>query len=62
MAEQFLYALDCQMVTEQAEGVLAERHKVTMEEAFDALRRHARARALGVAEVAAAVVRGDTDP
>jgi GAF domain-containing protein len=62
LTEQLQRALTSRVMVEQAKGVLAERHGVDMELAFDALRRHARNNNLKLAEVAHSVVRGDTDP
>jgi GAF domain-containing protein len=62
LAEQLQYALNSRIMVEQAKGVLTERHQVSMDLAFNALRRHARNNNLKLAEVAQAVVRGDTDP
>ena len=39
---QLQQALESRVVIEQAKGMLAERHKITLEEAFDALRQAAR--------------------
>ncbi len=61
LAEQLQHALNSRIMVEQAKGVLAERHRVTMELAFDALRRHARNHNLKLVDVARSVVRGDTD-
>jgi AmiR/NasT family two-component response regulator len=62
MAEQLQHALNSRVVIEQAKGVLAERNTLTMDEAFDALRRHARNHNLKLGDVAGAVVRGEIDP
>jgi GAF domain-containing protein len=62
VAEQLQHALNSRVTIEQAKGVLAERNRVSMEEAFDALRRHARNNNLKLTDVALAVVRGDVDP
>ena len=61
LAEQLQHALNSRIMVEQAKGVLAERHAVSMDVAFDALRRHARNNNLKLVEVARSVVRGDTD-
>jgi transcriptional regulator with GAF, ATPase, and Fis domain len=59
VAEQLQHALNSRIVIEQAKGVLAERSNVTMERAFEVLRRHARNHNLKLTDVALAVVRGD---
>jgi GAF domain-containing protein len=61
LAEQLQAALSSRVMVEQAKGVLAERHGVSMDVAFSALRRHARDNNLKLAEVAQSVVRGHTD-
>jgi GAF domain-containing protein len=61
LAEQLQHALNSRVMVEQAKGVLAERHGVSMDLAFDALRRHARNHNLKLVDVAQSVVRGDTD-
>ena len=53
---QLQIALDSRIVIEQAKGVLAERHKITPDEAFARLRRAARNRRVNVHEVASEVV------
>jgi len=42
LASQLQHALDSRVIIEQAKGVIAERYGVSMEQAFEALRRHAR--------------------
>jgi len=59
LAGQLQTALDSRVVIEQAKGVLAERGGVTVSEAFETLRRHARNNGLKLHDVAQAVVRGD---
>jgi GAF domain-containing protein len=61
MAEQLQYALHSRVAIEQAKGVLAERANVGMDEAFAALRSHARTHNLKLTDVAIAVVRGGLD-
>jgi GAF domain-containing protein len=61
VAEQLQHALDSRVVIEQAKGVLAERLTMTMPEAFELLRRHARSHHAKLAEVAAAVTSGSLD-
>lgn len=59
VAEQLQHALNSRIVIEQAKGVLAERSNMTMERAFEVLRRHARNHNLKLTDVALAVVRGE---
>jgi AmiR/NasT family two-component response regulator len=56
--EQLTHALNSRIVIEQAKGVLAERCDVTMDEAFDRLRRHARSHNLLLSDVAEHVIDG----
>ncbi|MGW6022657.1 ANTAR domain-containing protein [Streptomyces sp. NPDC055099] len=58
---QLQEALVSRIVIEQAKGVLAERWKCTVDEAFAALRRHARSNRLRLAECARQVVAGEFD-
>jgi GAF domain-containing protein len=62
LAEQLQLALNSRVSIEQAKGVIAERHGVTMEVAFEALRRHARDHNLKLNDVASGVVLGDIAP
>jgi hypothetical protein len=62
LAEQLQFALNSRVVIEQAKGVIAERHKVGMHLAFEALRRTARDGNLKLTDAANAVVRGEIDP
>lgn len=62
LAEQLQQALSSRVVIEQAKGVLAERHGVSMQAAFGALRAHARNNNQKLQDVAVAVVRGDVTP
>jgi transcriptional regulator with GAF, ATPase, and Fis domain len=59
--DQLQAALTSRVVIEQAKGVLAERWRCTVDEAFEALRRHARANRLRLAECARQVVEGEFD-
>jgi GAF domain-containing protein len=59
LAEQLQHALNSRVVIEQAKGVLAERHGLSMPMAFEALRRHARDHNVQLTDHALAVVRGD---
>lgn len=59
---QLQTALTSRIMIEQAKGVLAERHGVTTDNAFRALRRHARVTGQRLHAAAAAVVAGELDP
>jgi GAF domain-containing protein len=62
LSEQLQNALTSRITIEQAKGVLAERNGLTMDDAFDALRRHARDHNLKLTDVAHAVVNAGLDP
>src|SRR4051812_36286910 len=62
LSEQLQNALTSRIAIEQAKGVLAERKGLTMDDAFDALRRHARDNNLKLTDVAQAVVQNGLDP
>lgn len=62
LAEQLQGALNTRILIEQAKGVLAEYGGVGMEEAFAALRRHARTGNLKLSDVAQGVVEGGLPP
>jgi hypothetical protein len=51
-------ALETRVLVEQAKGILAERHGVGIDEAFERLRSAARSRSVRVQEVAAEVIEG----
>jgi GAF domain-containing protein len=57
-AEQLQHALDSRVLIEQAKGVIAERHGVTPQEAFERLRSYARSRNLKLHEVGRQVTEG----
>lgn len=61
LSGQLQNALTSRIAIEQAKGVLAERAHLTMEGAFDALRRYARDQNLRLTEVANEVVTGGLD-
>lgn len=61
LADQLQHALDSRIVIEQAKGMLSERRRVSVNEAFEMLRSHARSNHLKLHDVAAAVVRGELD-
>src|SRR3954453_4146016 len=58
LAEQLQLALNSRVGIEQAKGVIAERHSVSMDVAFEALRRYARDNNLKLHDVAGGVVSG----
>lgn len=58
LAAQLQHALDSRIILEQAKGILAERHGITVSDAFDRLRQHARSRGRKIHAVAALVVEG----
>jgi GAF domain-containing protein len=59
VAEQLQVALNSRIVIEQAKGVLAERHQLSIDHAFTTLRRYARVNNLKLADVARAVAAGE---
>jgi ANTAR domain len=59
---QLQSALASRVVIEQAKGILAERWKVTPDQAFSALRRQARTNQQALAQLARAVISGTADP
>ncbi|MDN5768358.1 MAG: GAF and ANTAR domain-containing protein [Humibacillus sp.] len=61
LAEQLQGALNSRTVIEQAKGVLAERHQLTLEAAFTAMRTHARRNGRPLLAVAADVIDGTFD-
>jgi len=58
---QLQSALSSRIVIGQAKGILAERWQVTPDQAFDALRRQARAHQQVLADLARAVISGTAD-
>jgi GAF domain-containing protein len=58
---QLTAALTSRIVIEQAKGIIAERRRVSIEEAFASMRRHARNRNLRLADLARATVDGAID-
>ena len=58
MSEQLQHALNSRVAIEQAKGVLAERHGVEMDVAFDTLRRYSRDHNLKLTDVAHGVAAG----
>jgi len=59
---QLTHALTSRIVIEQAKGMIAERHRINIDEAFNRLRRHARNHNLRLAELAGDTVTGTVDP
>ncbi|MFI1681733.1 ANTAR domain-containing response regulator [Streptomyces sp. NPDC020607] len=62
LTSQLERALTSRVVIEQAKGVLATRRSLTMDDAFDALRSHARSHRRLLNDVAREVVDGQADP
>jgi hypothetical protein len=60
--EQLQHALDSRVAIEQAKGVLAERYRFTVEDAFSLLRYSARSSRMSIHELAAQCVPGTTTP
>ncbi len=56
VAAQLRHALDSRVVIEQAKGMLAERHGIALDDAFDRLRSHARSTQTKLTVVAGQVV------
>lgn len=56
LADQLQTALDSRILVEQAKGMLAERYRITPDQAFEALRRHARNQRTKVQEIAVDVL------
>lgn len=62
LAQQLQHALDSRVVIEQAKGVIAGRHGMTPDAAFEMLRNHARGRRTNLHDIAHDVVSGAVDP
>jgi AmiR/NasT family two-component response regulator len=60
--EQLNHALNSRIVIEQAKGILAERSRLDMEQAFSRLRSHARTHNLRLVAVAQDVIDGTLPP
>jgi GAF domain-containing protein len=60
--EQLNHALNSRIVVEQAKGILAERSRLDMEQAFSRLRSHARRHNRRLADVAQSVIDGTLPP
>ncbi|HEY5659618.1 MAG TPA: ANTAR domain-containing protein [Gaiellaceae bacterium] len=59
---QLQAALDSRVVIEQAKGILAERHDLELEEAFDVMRRAARSNRMKIRDLASRVRPGRETP
>ena len=62
LTAQLQHAVNSHRTVEQAKGVLAERHKVSPDAAFDSLRRHARSHNSKLHDIANAIINGEFDP
>jgi ANTAR domain/GAF domain len=62
VVEQLQHAVDGRIVIEQAKGVLAERHALSMDAAFGVLRRFARDQNYKLTDVAIGVICGEAEP
>lgn len=62
LAEQLQTALNSRVAIEQAKGVLAERYRIDMDQAFSTLRDHARSQNRRLSELAIAVANDSEDP
>jgi AmiR/NasT family two-component response regulator len=60
--QQLEGALDSRVVIEQAKGVLAARHEIDVQTAFDVLRRGARSHQLKLRDLAERVINEPTTP
>ncbi|PWI16907.1 transcriptional regulator [Streptomyces sp. Act143] len=58
---QLRAALSSRIVIEQTKGILAERWHVDVDDAFDALRRYARSRQLGLTGLCRQIIAGEVD-
>lgn len=58
LATQLQHALSSRIVVEQAKGVIAERHEIAMDEAFELLRTHARRTGTRIHKVCTQIVDG----
>jgi hypothetical protein len=59
---QLQTALDSRIVIEQAKGILAERDSISLDEAFDKIRREARSRRMKLHDLAAGIVSTAHEP
>jgi len=60
--QQLNHALNSRIVIEQAKGMIAERERLDMEQAFAVLRHHARNNNVRLADVASAIISGTLAP
>ena len=58
LATQLQHALDSRVIIEQAKGILAERLGLTLEEAVESMRKHARNQRVKLNDVAEGVLSG----
>ena len=61
LTEQLQGALNSRIVIEQAKGMIAQRHSVNVDAAFERLRAHARRTQVRLADLARAIVAGTAD-
>lgn len=61
LAEQLQTALNSRVIIEQAKGLMAGRHGMTPDEAFEVMRSYARGQRTKIQEIARVVVAGDVD-
>ena len=61
LAAQLQFALDSRIIIEQAKGMMAGRHGMTPDAAFEVLRSYARSNQLKIRDVARDVVSGQND-
>jgi AmiR/NasT family two-component response regulator len=59
---QLQHALESRVVIEQAKGIIAERHGLEIDEAFEALRRASRTNRIKLHELAARIRPGEPTP
>jgi GAF domain-containing protein len=62
LSEQLQFALNSRVVIEQAKGAVARSLGVSVENAFDLMRRHARHRRIGLTELALTIVESPEGP
>ena len=62
LTEQLQFALNSRIVIEQAKGAVARSHGVSVEEAFERMRSHARERRIRLTDLALAIVETPEGP